>query len=57
MTHTHADTDGSLGVATAAAAVCLTMLLAAAVWMGASVVTLVGGEFAAGLRTLSTAGL
>ena len=52
-----AHTDSSLGVATATGAIVITVLLAAAVWMGASVVRLIGGEFAASLRAMSMGGL
>ena len=55
MSHTH--TDSSLGVATATGVIVITVLLATAVWMGASVVRLVGGEFAASLRAMSMGGL
>ncbi len=54
MRHTH--TDRSLDVATAAGVIVMTVLAAASVWMGASVVRLVGADFAAGLRAMSLGG-
>ena len=54
MRYTH--TDRSLDVATAVGVIVTTVLAAASVWMGTSVVRLVGADFAAGLRAISLGG-
>ena len=55
MEHMH--TDVSVGLSAAFGAVILTILLGTATWLGVSLVSLMGDQFAATWRAMSTAGL